>query len=64
MALKPVQFFSEVKREVKKVTWPTWTETRMATIMVFIMASISAVFFFTTDQVLSAFIKMILNIKG
>lgn len=63
MAFKPVQFFQDVKRESKKITWPTMGETRMATIMVFIMVAISAVFLFFSDQVINAVIKMILGIK-
>ena len=31
------QFFREVRREMSKVTWPTWKETYLTTIMVFIM---------------------------
>lgn len=60
----PVQFVEEVKREVKKVSWPTFVETRTATIMVFVMVAISSLFLFATDQVINLFIKMILGIKG
>ena len=61
---KPLQFIEEVKRETKKITWPTLAETRTATIMVFIMVAISSLFLFTADQIISVFIKMILGIKG
>jgi preprotein translocase subunit SecE len=63
MAFKPAQFVQEVKRETKKIVWPTRSETRMATIMVFIMVAISAAFLFLSDQVINAAIKMILGIK-
>ena len=59
---KPLQFIEEVKRETKKVSWPTLSETRTATIMVFIMVAISSLFLFTADQIISALIKMILGI--
>lgn len=61
---KPLQFFQEVKRETKKVTWPTFVETRTATIMVFIMVAISSLFLFTADQIIAGLIKFILGIKG
>ena len=64
MAFKPIQFFTEVKREFDKVTWPAMAETRMSTIMVFVMAGIAAMFLLVTDQVISAFLKLVLNIKG
>jgi preprotein translocase subunit SecE len=58
----PVRFFSEVKKEVKRVTWPTWPETRVSTIMVFVMVTISSVFLFLADQVINAVIKLILGV--
>ena len=61
---KPLQFIEEVKRETKKISWPTFVETRTATIMVFIMVAISSLFLFTADQIIAVFIKMILGIKG
>lgn len=64
MAFKPIQFFTEVKREFDKVTWPGMAEVRMSTIMVFVMAGLAAVFFLITDQIISTFIKFVLNIKG
>lgn len=60
----PMQFVEEVKREARKISWPTLIETRTTTIMVFIMVAISSLFLFTADQIIAAFIKMILGIKG
>ena len=62
--MNALKFFDEVKREAKKITWPTMTETRTATIMVFVMVAISSIFLFTADQVINTVIKMILGIKG
>lgn len=61
---KPLQFIEEVKRETKKISWPTFNETRTATIMVLIMIAISSVFLFMADQIISVLIKMILGLKG
>ncbi len=62
--MNALKFVDEVKREVKKITWPTMTETRTATIMVFVMVAISSIFLFTADQLINFIIKLILGIKG
>lgn len=59
---KPLKFIGEVKRETKRVTWPTWAETRSSTIVVLIMVAVASLFLFTADQIINAFIKMILGL--
>ena len=49
----PMQFFTEVRREMSKVTWPSWKETWLTTMMVFIMVGLTMVFFFVVDFVLN-----------
>ena len=49
----PIQFYGEVVREMKKVTWPTWKETYLTTIMVFLMVILTMVFFFAVDSILA-----------
>ena len=49
----PLQFFTEVRRETSKVTWPSWKETYLTTIMVFIMVGLTMVFFLGVDFVLN-----------
>jgi len=51
-SFNPVRFWNEVVREMKKVTWPTWKETRLTTLMVFIMVTLTMVFFFVVDYAL------------
>jgi len=49
-----MQFLRDVKREgIDKVTWPTAKETRLTTIVVFIMVTLMMLFFFGVDWVLS-----------
>lgn len=48
----PVQFFQEVRRELAKVSWPTWKETWLTTVMVFIMMGLTMAFFFVVDTIL------------
>jgi preprotein translocase subunit SecE len=49
----PMQFFQEVRREMSKVTWPSWKETWLTTVMVFIMVGLTMVFFAVVDFVLN-----------
>ena len=48
----PMQFLQEVRREMSKVTWPSWKETWLTTMMVFIMVGLTMVFFAVVDFVL------------
>ena len=45
----PVQFVQQVRAEAAKVVWPTRRETGLTTVMVMIMATLFATFFFFTD---------------
>lgn len=45
----PVQFMQQVRAEVSKVVWPTRREVILTTIMVFIMAALTAIFFSIVD---------------
>ena len=51
--VSPMQFFTEVRREMSKVTWPSWKETWLTTMMVFIMVGLTMVFFAVVDFVLN-----------
>jgi preprotein translocase subunit SecE len=45
----PVQFYREVRVEARKVTWTTWKETWITSVMVGIMVIVTALFFFAVD---------------
>jgi preprotein translocase subunit SecE len=45
----PFQFIQQVRAEVSKVVWPTIRETLLTTVMVFIMAALTATFFSLID---------------
>lgn len=60
----PLEFMRQVRQEVSKVTWPTRKETIMSTVMVFIMVTFMALFFFFVDQVLSLGVRGILGLGG
>ena len=61
--ISPIQFFRQVKQEVKKVTWPTKNEVVRTSIMVIIIVAIAATFFFFVDQILGWIIKLILGVE-
>ncbi len=58
----PARFVQEVKQEAAKVTWPTAKETRITTVVVFIMVFLVAVFLFLSDWAISTLVQWILGI--
>ena len=56
--------YGETVREMKKVTWPTWKETYLTTIMVFIMVALTVVFFFFVDTVLAYGERLLVGAVG
>jgi len=62
--VSPMQFFQEVRREMSKVTWPSWKETWLTTMMVFIMVGFTMVFFFVVDTVLAFGERFLIGAAG
>ena len=62
--ISPFKFLQEVRTEGDKVTWPTRRETLITTIMVFVMAATTAIFFTVADQIIRIVITFILGIAG
>jgi preprotein translocase subunit SecE len=62
MAIKPFEFLQQVRSETSKVTWPTRRETILTTIMVFVMATVAAIFFLIADQIIRFGMNFLLNI--
>ncbi|MEM9063215.1 MAG: preprotein translocase subunit SecE [Pseudomonadota bacterium] len=58
----PVNFVNEVRSETAKVVWPTRKDAGLTTLMVFIMATLVAIFFFFVDQILAWGIDIVLNL--
>jgi preprotein translocase subunit SecE len=48
----PIRFASEVRAEARKVTWTSWKETWITSVMVGIMVVMTAFFFFGIDWIL------------
>ncbi|WP_309665840.1 preprotein translocase subunit SecE [Tabrizicola sp.] len=57
----PLQFISQVRAEVAKVSWPTRREVMLTTIMVFIMAALTSVFFSLVDLGIRTGLKAIIG---
>jgi preprotein translocase subunit SecE len=56
----PLQFIQQVRAEVAKIVWPTRRETGITTIMVFVMATIFALFFFSVDLIVRNLLELVL----
>jgi preprotein translocase subunit SecE len=59
-----VQFFKQVRQEVSKVTWATRKEVVVTSIMVFILGTIAAMFFFAVDSSISYMLMRIFKGLG
>jgi preprotein translocase subunit SecE len=60
----PFQFIQQVRAEVDKVVWPTRREVITTTVMVFIMAAITSIFFFLIDIIIRQGLQGILGMFG
>ena len=60
----PIQFIQQVRAEVSKVVWPTRREVFLTTVMVFIMAALTAVFFAIVDILIRTGLQGVLGMFG
>ena len=60
--LNPVKFLNEVKVESGKIVWPSRRETLMTAVMVVIMTSLLAAFFFAVDSAFRAIVEALLGL--
>ena len=61
--LNPFQYIQEVRQEVSKVTWPTWKEVWITTVMVLIMVALASLFFTTADLTIGHVVQYVLDIR-
>ena len=62
--VNPLQFIQQVRSEVSKVVWPTRREVLLTTVMVFILAALTAVFFAIVDILIRSGLEFILTMFG
>lgn len=60
--INPVKFIQQVRAEVSKVVWPTRREVLLTTVMVFIMAGLTALFFALVDILIKMGLQGVLSI--
>lgn len=60
----PLQFIQQVRAEVSKVVWPTRREVLLTTVMVFIMATLTAIFFALVDVAIRGGLQAVLGMFG
>jgi preprotein translocase subunit SecE len=57
----PLQFVQQVRSEVSKVVWPGRREVVVTSVMVFVMAMLTALFFFFVDWLIRMGLQTILG---
>ena len=62
MIAKAIQFLSEVKNEVNKVTWPSKKEAMGGTAVVLVVVFFMAVFLGLVDVLLSKIVEALLKV--
>ncbi|NIY79597.1 MAG: preprotein translocase subunit SecE [Rhodobacteraceae bacterium] len=60
----PLQFIQQVRAEASKIVWPTRREVMLTTLMVFVMAALTATFFFLVDLLIRNGLQAFLNLFG
>jgi preprotein translocase subunit SecE len=62
--VNPGEFFRQVRTETGKIVWPSRRETLMTALMVVIMTTLLAIFFFGVDSAFSAIVQALLGLLG
>ena len=57
-----INFVKEVKKEGKKIVWPTRKETLITTAMVLLMVVVFSIFFLLVDNIIAWFIKTLMGL--
>ena len=59
----PLKFVQSVKQEAFKVTWASKKDVMVGSFMVFVLATIAAIFFLFLDQIYKFLLDIILTIN-
>jgi len=62
--VNPGEFLRQVRAESAKIVWPSRKETLMTAMMVVIMTTLLAIFFFGVDTLFSAIVQRLLGLLG
>jgi len=61
--INPFKFMQSVKQEAFKVTWPKSKDVLVGSLMVFVLASLAAIFFLLLDQIYKFLLDLILTLN-
>ena len=61
--INPFKFIQSVKQEAYRVTWPTKKDVMIGAAMVFVLATLAAIFFLLLDQIYRFLLDIILTIN-
>ena len=59
--INPFKFIQGVKQEAQKVTWASRKEVMVGSFMVFVLATLAAIFFLFLDQIYKFLLDIILT---
>ncbi|TMV81306.1 preprotein translocase subunit SecE [Thioclava sp. BHET1] len=62
--VNPLKFVQQVRSEVGKIAWPSRREVMLTTLMVFVMAAITATFFSLVDIAIREGLSAVLGMFG
>ena len=62
--VNPGEFLRQVRAESAKIVWPSRRETLMTAMMVVIMTTVLAIFFFGVDSAFSSIVQALLGMIG
>jgi preprotein translocase subunit SecE len=60
----PFTFLQQVRAETAKVAWPTRREVGVSTLMVLVLTTLTAIFFFLVDLLIRSGLSSILDLVG
>ena len=58
----PLTFLQQVRAETAKVTWPTRREVGVSTLMVLVLTTLTAIFFFLVDWLIRSGLATVLDL--
>ena len=61
--INPLKFLQSVKQEAFKITWPGSKDVLTGSVMVFVLASLAALFFLFLDQIYKFLLDIILTVN-
>lgn len=60
----PLTFLQQVRAETAKVVWPNRREVTVSTVMVLVLATLTAIFFFLVDWLIRSGLGLLLGLVG